>query len=494
MALFRDTPIRRKLMTMVLVTSSVVLLLTCAVFVGYELLTYRRAALRQMATIGDIIAAESTGAVTFDNANDATEILSALHAEKHIVAACLYDKTGHVLARYPADAPDRVFPSAPQPDGYRFGDGQLVGFTPLVQGKGSERLGTLYLCSDMEAMYERLQLYGLITLGAILAASLVGYLLSRTLQARISTPVLALAETARAVSDRRDYTVRAAKYDEDEIGVLTDAFNHMLAQIQEQNAVLEQRVRERTAELESANDELEAFGSSAAHDLRTPLRAITGFSDLLLDPRAQIPPDEMRRYIGLIRDGSIQMAELINALLSFSRLGRKALARETVDLDQLCQEAKKDLAGELAGRDIELKFGFLAYADGDPALLRAVFVNLLSNAIKYTRPCAKAVVEVSMTEDTDEGVPVYSVRDNGVGFSMDHAEKLFGVFQRLHHAHEFEGTGVGLATVRRIIQRHGGRIWAESEPDQGATFFFTLAPRPEVMPDESGEAPGRDGE
>ena len=475
MAFFRDTPIRRKLMTMILVTSGVVLLLTCTTFIGYELLTYRGAALRQVATLGEIIAAESTGAVAFENQLDATEILSALKAERHIVAACLYDQKGRVFSRYPADAPDGIFPVAPQADGYRFEGGHLVGFTPLVQVKGSERFGTLYLSSDMEAMYERLRLYAGLAVAAILFASVVAYALSRMFQRQISHPILELAQTARAVSDRRDYSVRARRHGDDELGVLTDAFNHMLAQIQDQNEVLEKRVRERTAELESANDELEAFGSSAAHDLRTPLRAITGFADVLLDPRAKLPAANAERYIRMIRTGSAQMSELIDALLAFSRLGRQALARQTVDLTPLCREVYESLEGERGERRVELRLPPLPPAHGDPALLRVVFVNLLSNALKYTRPRESASIEIGVTGDEDGKGPIYFVRDNGVGFDMRDADKLFGVFQRLHHVHEFEGTGVGLATVRRIVERHGGRIWVTARPDKGATFFFTLA-------------------
>ena len=475
MALIRDTPIRQKLMTMILVTSGVVLLLTCAAFIGYELLTYRRSAVQQLATLGEIIAAESTGAVAFDNPNDATEILAALKAERHIVAACLYDRQNRIFSRYPANAPDGVFPSAPQPDGYRFAAGHLVGFTPVVQVKGSERFGTLYLNSNMSVMYARLRLYGGIAVMAILVSSLVAYALSRLLQRQISSPILALAETAKAVSDRHDYSVRAQKHGGDELGMLTGAFNHMLAQIQEQNEVLEQRVRERTAELAAANDELEAFCSSAAHDLRTPLRTITGFAEVLLDPRANTSPEEAQRLARMIRDGSGQMTDLINDLLAFSRLGRQAMARQMVDPGQLCRDVLKDLENEKGERRIALRLQPLPPADGDPALLRVVFVNLLSNAFKYTRPREIAVIEIGATTEPDSSIPVYFVRDNGVGFDMRDASKLFGVFQRLHHAHEFEGTGVGLATVRRIIERHGGRIWAEASPDIGATFFFTLS-------------------
>jgi len=196
---------------------------------------------------------------------------------------------------------------------------------------------------------------------------------------------------------------------------------------------------------------------------------------VLLDLRASRPPVDTQRYIKMIRDGSVQMTELINALLSFSRLGRQTLSRETVDLDRLCRDAYQSLEGEQAGRRIELHQHPLPPANGDPALLRVVFVNLLSNALKYSRSRDPAVIEIGVTKDNDQGAVIYFVRDNGVGFDIGDADKLFGVFQRLHHAHEFEGTGVGLATVRRIVERHGGRIWAEAAPNVGATLFFTLA-------------------
>jgi signal transduction histidine kinase len=469
-----DAPIQRKLMTMILATSGVVLLLTCAAFIGYEFATYRQTSIRQLSTLGEIIASESTGAMAFDNQTDATEILSALRADRHVVAACLFDKTGRLFARYPANAPTDLFPAAPPADGYHFSDGFLASATPVIQVRANERFGTLYLRSDMKAINERLRLYTGIATLVILVSSLVAYFLSRTLQRQISGPIQDLAETARAVSDRRDYSVRASRHGDDELGLLTDAFNHMLAQIEEQNAQLEKRVRERTAKLESANDELEAFCSSAAHDLRTPLRAITGFTDVLLDRRAgELPPDA-KRYVSLVRAGSNQMSQLIEDLLSFSRLGRQEITRQPVDLNALCRDVLKEAGEDFRDRIVETRLDPLPGVFADPALLRVVFVNLLSNALKYSRQRNPAVITVGVTTTPDETGPTFFVRDNGVGFDMANAEKLFGVFQRLHHAHEFEGTGVGLATVRRVIERHGGRIWAEAAPDEGATFYFTL--------------------
>ncbi len=243
--LLRDRPIRRKLTTIILLTSGAVLLLTCAAFFAYELLTFPQTAVRNLSTLGEIIAANSTAALAFKNQDDAKEILGALKAERHIVAAGLYDQEGKLFSKYPADLPAGALPTAPGNDGYRFERSHLAGFQPVEQG-GNKRLGTLYLKSNMEAMYERFRLYGTISLLAIAVSLLVAYALSRVLQQQISRPILALAETARAVSDRRDYSVRATKLGQDEVGLLTDAFNHMLTQIHGQNQALresEERLR-----------------------------------------------------------------------------------------------------------------------------------------------------------------------------------------------------------------------------------------------------------
>ena len=475
---YRDLPIRRKLALMILGTSGAVLLLTCSGFVGYEILTYRRAAVDELSTLGGIIAAQSTGAVAFDNPRDATEILAALHAEPHITAAALYDKEGRLFARYPAGAADAAFPRQPGNEGYAFAEGKLAGYTPLVQVRGSDRLGTLFLSSDMKALNERLKLYALIVALVVAVAAAAAYVLGRVFQRHVSRPILDLSVTAQAVSVGRDYSVRATKHGIDELGLLTDAFNHMLAQIEEQNSLLERRVRERTAELEAANDELEAFCSSAAHDLRTPLRAITGFAEVLLDDRAALVSPEGKRYITSIRAGSAQMSQLIDDLLSFSRVGRQDLERRAVDLDPICRSVLEEFKAQVQERRAEVSVAPLPLAVVDPALIRIVFGNLVSNALKYSRGQPRPRIAIGAIRLAGEPLPVVYVRDNGVGFDMRDAGKLFGVFQRLHHAREFEGTGVGLATVRRIIERHGGRVWAEAAPGSGATFFFTLPTDP----------------
>lgn len=236
------------------------------------------------------------------------------------------------------------------------------------------------------------------------------------------------------------------------------------------NTELEQRVRERTAELETANRELEAFSYSVSHDLRAPLRAIGGFSRILVDEHADQLSDEALRYLHLVRSNTQRMGRLVDDLLGFARTGRQPVERERVDVADLARSVVADAQSGLEGREVEVAVGSLPGAEADPALLTQVLFNLVDNAIKFTRDRAPARVTVGW----DETSGAYFVRDNGVGFDMRYADKLFGVFQRLHPSDHYEGTGVGLATVQRIVARHGGRIWAESEPDRGATFYFTL--------------------
>jgi PAS domain S-box-containing protein len=244
--------------------------------------------------------------------------------------------------------------------------------------------------------------------------------------------------------------------------------------IRQFNEQLEQRVADRTAQLEAANTELEAFSYSVSHDLRAPLLRVTGFADILQNEAAPKLDDLGRKHLQTITDSARQMSHLIDTLLDFSRMGRAELRHEQVNMAQLITETRRELERDAGTQDrkIEWIIGDLPDARGDPNLLRQVVSNLLANAVKYTRTRRLAKIEVDAKNEHDE--IVYFVRDNGVGFDMEYAGKLFGVFQRLHVEREFEGTGIGLANVRRIIRRHGGRAWAESTLDQGATFYFSL--------------------
>jgi PAS domain S-box-containing protein len=242
------------------------------------------------------------------------------------------------------------------------------------------------------------------------------------------------------------------------------------------NDQLEERVLRRTAQLESANKELEAFSYSISHDLRAPLRHIAGYVEILQNEAAARLDDTSRQYLQTIAVATKTLGNLIDALLAFSRMGRAEMSQQRVNLASLVEEARLELRRDLEGRNIAWQFGPLPETQGDPVMLRQVIINLLSNALKFTRPRPQAKIEVSALDSENE--IVFFVRDNGVGFDMNYADKLFGVFQRLHSANEFEGIGIGLANVRRIVHRHGGRTWAESKPEGGATFYFSIPKTP----------------
>jgi two-component system, sensor histidine kinase and response regulator len=247
-----------------------------------------------------------------------------------------------------------------------------------------------------------------------------------------------------------------------------------------ENVMLAGRVEERTAQLEAANKELEAFSYSVSHDLRAPLRHIRGFAELLAQSGSGLS-EQGKRYIGLITDSAQQMNQLIDDLLDFSRNSRREIQQGKVDLEDLIEKILRDAHPEMANRKIVWKKSPLPAIQGDVSLLRQVFSNLILNAVKYSRTREIAEIEIGCAGKADNEVVIF-VRDNGVGFDMKYANKLFGVFQRLHAADEFEGTGIGLANVRRIVERHGGRAWAEAKVNEGATFFVALKPYASALP------------
>ncbi len=634
-------PIRWKVTLVILLTSTTTLLLACVAFVHYELVTSRQTMVRDLQVLADVLGQNSAAALQFDDQDAGENILLALQAKPHLIAACLYTKDGQRFAAYAIRGMQPQFPSQPEPEGSRFTSDRLVMFRLIRLDQ--KVIGTIYLQSNLDEFDDRIKSFIRIAALVVLGAMVVTLAISFWMQQLVSQPILRLANTAQVIRDNNDYSVRAQKQGRNEIGLLTDSFNQMLTQIQTQDGALrraqnelEQRVRERTAELtttnaalqveiaerlrtgealqesenrfrslldgvqdyaifrldpagcvatwnagaqrikgytaeeiigqhfsrfytpedirsgkpgqelniaiaqgrceveglrarkdgsrfwanvvitplrdtagnvtgfskvtrdvtekrkaeeekqkltdvlrgrttelEAANQELEAFSYSVSHDLRAPLRGLDGFSQALLEDYGDKVGSDGKKLLQRIRAGSQRMGQLIDDLLNLSRVSRSELHREPVDLSGLAGNVVAELRTTDPQRDVTLRISEGLKADGDPHLLRVVLANLLGNAWKYTSKQPHATIEFGLNRDN--GHSSFFVRDDGVGFDMQYVDKLFAPFQRLHGMTEFPGTGIGLATVQRVIHRHGGRIWVQAEVNKGATFHFTLS-------------------
>jgi signal transduction histidine kinase len=482
---FRDLPIRHKLTLLTVLTTGSALVLACAAFVVYDRWTFRDALLQTLSTQARIVGANSAASLLFGDPRSATETLAALDAQPTVISAAVYTREGKLFASYlraketqdPENEVELPWVLPEQPERHDFAPSHLDLSRPIIfQG---QTMGIVAIRADLEILQERQLRYIWLAGVVLLICALGATAVSLWFQQGISRPVLALAATARSVSTSKDFSLRATAHSRDEVGQLVDTFNEMLGRIQNQNQQLqqardelEQRVADRTAQLEVANKELESFSYSVSHDLRAPLRSIDGFSQALFEDYGDRLDDQGRGDLQRVRNATQRMAQLIDDMLNLSRVTRGEMRRENVDLSAMAKSIAEELAKAEPGRQVEVVIAPQITTEGDSRLLRVVVENLLRNAWKFTGKQSSARIEFGT--QANNGKLVYFVRDNGAGFDMAYAAKLFGAFQRLHAMTDFAGTGVGLATVQRIVHRHGGRVWAEGKVDQGATFYFTL--------------------
>lgn len=594
---FRDRPISQKLVIVTMVTVAVALVLSAVGIVWVDSVLFREYLQRDLTTLAQIVADDSTAALDFEDPNAARQTLEALRARPRVIGACTYRMNGAVFAQYSSE-PSFSCPAAQTSRSARFGQSAFTISQPIeLRGK---QIGTLMLVYSLGEIPERMRLYGSTVLGVFLAASLLAFVLSSRLRTAVTEPVTQLVDATTSVSETGDYGIRAHKVSGDELGYLVDRFNEMLAGIQSRDNKLKEALAEREAalrdvakeqerfrfmaesmpqkifaagpggesiylnqqwmeytglpfeelqnwgwvqfihpddleeslrlwkaatdsgeplqvtnrfrrydgvyrwhlnrgramrnekgdiilwigsctdiheqkeredELRRANEDLQQFAYSASHDLQEPIRNVAVYSDIIARRYPHALDDNGRLYLSFLKESGIRLATLVNDLLAYARASRAELHESVLDASVALNNALAGLSEAVRESHASVTFDSLPHVRMGEAHLRQIFQNLIGNALKYRDETAPRV-HISAT--TRGGFWCFSVQDNGIGIDPEYKEKIFGVFKRLHHDQKYSGTGIGLAICQRVVERYGGRIWVESEPGKGATFYFTI--------------------
>jgi signal transduction histidine kinase len=477
-----SSSISAKLMWMNVVVSATVLVLATIAFFSYDAISFRRDLIHNLETSAQLVGTNSVSALLFDDQQSAAASLRALGSTPDVVSATLVTEDGSTFAEYRRSdgvgaTPVRALEAGGSDDHWVNGRHVLLAHRIDFEGKA---VGTVYIAAELTETGQRARQYLVIAGGILLICMAAGLLISSTARRLVARPMVALAETARRVSRERDYSVRAAPHpDKDEIAVLIEAFNEMLVQIQERDTALnrgreqlEARVQERTAALRAANRELEAFSYTVAHDLRGPLDAVEGMVYILEGLDREQREGERREILEQLRQATRNMAALIDDLLHLSQASTAALKRTPVNLTAMVSQIAENLKRAEPLRRVEFMIAELPEVEADEGLMRVALDNLIRNAWKYSSHHSQACIEFGAVNR--RGEIVYYMKDDGAGFDPKLSDQIFQPFHRLHSRSEFAGTGIGLATVQRILARHGGRIWAEGAVEKGATFWFTL--------------------
>lgn len=502
----RANSIKRKLVAIIMLTSSTALLLSCGAFSVFEVIMYRITMVRELSSVAQIVAASSSAAVLFQDRKEVIATLGMLRAEQRLTSACIYLRNGKLFASYSRAGVTPRLPGTPGPDGNYIGDDRLHLFRPILLD--GERLGTVYLESDLDEGRARLKLYTTMVMLVLLLALVVAFVLSSRLQRVISEPVLRLAETASLVSASKNYTVRAQNNSNDEVGLLVDNFNEMLSQIHARDTALqkaqdglEKRVKDRTRALENevaerrriesellaakeaaeqANRTKSIFLANMSHELRTPLNAVIGYSEMLQEPGSIENVEQAREDLARIERAGKNLLAIINDVLDLSKIeaGKTELHNELFLVATVVEDAVstvRPLAQSKGNTLLEECFSNVGYMEADLVKVRQSLLNLLSNACKFTQGGSVRVVVLRTGPPGREWIE-FRVMDNGIGMSAEQRTKLFKSFSQVDSSttRKYGGTGLGLAISQRFCQMMGGNISVDSELGQGSTFTMRL--------------------